>query len=472
LRLAKMALELEVGTAVKARARSTVRASYLAATLLCLVTLLLPALWNGYPLLQFDTGGYLARWYEGYLVPSRSTVFALFLHLGEGLHFWPQLLLQSACTIYVISLVLRTVGLSRSPWSLAAVIAGLSLLTALPFLSAMLLTDIFAGLGVLSMHLLIFHRMDLGRYERIGLFLIIAFAAATHSATLAVLIAIWIFAVPLLLVSGSGAFSNLLPAGGALATGAAMLLAANFALSGQLAWTPGGFGIAFGRMLQDGIVKRFLDDHCPDPRLKLCRYRNELPKTADEFLWNYGIFNELGRFTGLGEEMRYIVLHSLEEYPAQQVKTALAAVGEQLGLVGTGHGTHDQIWHTYGIIKHFIPAEVPAMRKARQQHGELDFSLINRVHVPIAHYSLLFLVVLLAEALARRRFHVQAQLAATVVVAIVANAFACGVLSGPHDRYGARIAWLATLSIAIAILIKIKSSGTKHNVTSGNAARP
>ena len=33
--------------------------------------LLAPALWNGYPLLQSDTGGYLARWYEGYLVPSR-----------------------------------------------------------------------------------------------------------------------------------------------------------------------------------------------------------------------------------------------------------------------------------------------------------------------------------------------------------------------------------------------------------------
>ncbi len=32
--------------------------------------LVLPALWNGYPLLQYDTGGYLARWYEGYLVPS------------------------------------------------------------------------------------------------------------------------------------------------------------------------------------------------------------------------------------------------------------------------------------------------------------------------------------------------------------------------------------------------------------------
>jgi hypothetical protein len=28
--------------------------------------LIAPALWNGYPLLQWDTGGYLARWHEGY----------------------------------------------------------------------------------------------------------------------------------------------------------------------------------------------------------------------------------------------------------------------------------------------------------------------------------------------------------------------------------------------------------------------
>ena len=65
--------------------RRTVRAfsaSHIAATLACFVLLLAPALWNRYPLLQYDTGGYLARWHEGYLVPSRSTVFGLFLHFG------------------------------------------------------------------------------------------------------------------------------------------------------------------------------------------------------------------------------------------------------------------------------------------------------------------------------------------------------------------------------------------------------
>src|SRR5205823_14106871 len=117
----------------------------IAGGLICLVLLLAPASWNRYPLLQFDTGGYLARWYEGYLVPSRSTVFGLFLHLGEGLHFWPELVLQTGCAIWVISLVLRVTGLVARPWHRIAIVTWLSLGTALPFLASALLTDIFAG---------------------------------------------------------------------------------------------------------------------------------------------------------------------------------------------------------------------------------------------------------------------------------------------------------------------------------------
>ena len=108
-----------------------------------------------------------------------------------------------------------------------------------------------------------------------------------------------------------------------LVAGAAMLLAANFALSGQLAWTPGGYGVAFGRMLQDGIVARYLRDHCPQQKLKLCPYRDQLPATADQFLWGNSMFNTLGRFQGLNDEMGFIVLRSLAEYPAWQAEAAL-----------------------------------------------------------------------------------------------------------------------------------------------------
>src|SRR6516162_1280805 len=118
-----------------ARSASVRRGIHIAAVIGAGTLLLLPALWNGYPLLEYDTGGYLARWYEGYLVPSRSTVFGLFVHVAEGFHFWPELVLQAGCAVWVIWLVLRVVGLGTGPWRLAIVIAGLSLLTALSVLT-------------------------------------------------------------------------------------------------------------------------------------------------------------------------------------------------------------------------------------------------------------------------------------------------------------------------------------------------
>ena len=35
-------------------------------------------------------------------------------------------------------------------------------------------------------------------------------------------------------------------------------------------------------------------------------------------------------------------------------------------------------------------------------------------------------------------------------LAMLGNAVICGVISGPHDRYGARLAWIATATALIA----------------------
>jgi hypothetical protein len=411
--------------------------------------LIAPALWNGYPLLQWDTGGYLARWYEGYLVPSRSTVFGLYLHLGEDSGFWINLGIQALATLWILQLTLRVFGMVR-PWRLAAIGIALILTTALPWLASMLLTDIFAGLSVLSLFLLVLHGHKISVIEKLALFAFTAFAAATHSATLAVLLGLccagWI-ARPFL--RERMAVSGLLQGSLSIVAGAAMLLCANFALSGQLAWTPGSYGVAFGRMLQDGIVKQFLQDHCPQQKLKLCPYRNELPATADEFLWGSSMFNTLGRFNGLNDEMGFIVTRSLAEYPLWQAKAAIVATAQQLVHVGTGEGTSGWIPHTYGIIERYIPAQLAPMRAAHQQHWDLDFAAINRLHIPVALASMLAVVAIFAFAIWRRLDELTL-LTATVTLALLGNAFVCGVISGPHDRYGARIAWVATFAVLIA----------------------
>ena len=432
------------------RARATDSAWVWVSAVAIPLLLVAPALWNGYPLLQWDTGGYLARWYEGYLVPSRSTVFGLYLHFGEDSSFWINSGIQALATLWILQLTLRVFGMVR-PWRLAAMSIALILTTALPWLASTLLTDIFTGLSVLALFILIVHGKRISSVEKCLLFAFTAFAAATHSATLAVLLGLccagWI-ARPFM--RGRIAVSGLLQGSLTIVAGAAMLLSANFALSGQLAWTPGGYGVAFGRMLQDGIIKQYLRDHCPQQKLKLCPYRNELPATADQFLWGSSMFNTLGRFKGMNDEMSFIVTRSLAEYPLWQAEAAIVATARQLVHVGTGEGTHGWIPHTYGIIERYVPAQLKPMRAAHQQNWQLDFTGINRLHVPVALASMLAVAAIFAIAIWRRKLDDLALLATTVTLAVLGNAFICGVISGPHDRYGARLAWVATFVVLIA----------------------
>ncbi|MBH5402126.1 hypothetical protein HZZ13_30690 [Bradyrhizobium sp. CNPSo 4010] len=409
-----------------------------------------PALWNGYPLLQWDTGGYLARWYEGYLVPSRSTVFGLYLHYGEGFGFWINLAVQSLATLWLLQLTLRVLGLMQT-FRFVAISLSLMLSTALPWLASMLLTDIFAGLSVLALFLLVVGASRTSTLEKISLFVFTAFAAATHSATLGVLLGLcaagWMVR-PFL--GGRLPLAGLTQASLTIVAGGLMLVSANYALSGKLAWTPGGYGVAFGRMMQDGIVAQYLNDRCPRERYKLCPYRNALPASADEFLWGKSMFNTLGRFDGMNEEMGTIVVQSLKDYPAWQAGAALRAMGQQLLHVATGEGTNGWIPHTRGIIERYIPAQAAPMRAARQQNWGVNFDDVNWLHVPVALASMLALVALLAHALASRRLDDLTLLAVTVTLALLGNAFICGVISGPHDRYGARMVWVATFVVLTA----------------------
>jgi hypothetical protein len=412
--------------------------------------LIAPALWNGYPLLQSDTGGYLARWYEGYLVPSRSTVFGLYLHLGEPSDFWLNLGIQALATLWILQLTLRVFGIFR-PLRLVAVSIVLVLTTALPWIESTLFTDIFAGLSVLSLFILVVHGDKTSTLEKVLLFAFTAFAAATHSATLLVLLGLccvgWIVR-PFL--RARTAVSGLMQGSLTIIAGAAMLLSANFALSGELAWTPGGYGIAFSRMLQDGIVARYLRDHCPQATFKLCPYRDQLPATADDFLWGKSMFDKLGRFEGLNDEMRFITLHSLAEYPLWQAEAAIAATAEQMVHAATGEGTNRDIPHTYGIIERYIPSQLKPMRAAHQQHWDINFVAINWLDIPAALVSTVLVFAMFGLAIWRREFDDLTLLAGTVSLALLGNAIVCGVISAPHDRYGARMVWVATLVVLIA----------------------
>ena len=241
------------------------RALWALVGIFCGACLLVPAFWNGFPLLQHDTGGYLARWFEGTLVPSRAVVYGLILYAGIPGAFWPVVAAQAALTVWVITLVLRAHGFGGRPYVLLSVVGVLTVFSTLPWLTSILLTDIFAGLAVFALYLLLLRPSSLARAERLALIGLIAISAATHSATLALLLALIIAAFLFSIFQpGRMPFHRIGNGMVAIVLGAALVFAANFAVAKRLAWTPGGFALSFGRMLQDGIVKKYLDEHCPD----------------------------------------------------------------------------------------------------------------------------------------------------------------------------------------------------------------
>ena len=341
-------------------------------------------------------------------------------------------------------------GLAGRARVLPITVAALSILTALPWLASQLITDIMAGLAVLALYLVVTRADTLLAWERVALMAFIAFAVATHNATLAVLmllvaagLIIALFDRKLVPLAGVGRGA------GALMLAAALLVTTNYAVAGRLAWTPGGIALLFGRMLNEGIAQRFLAEHCPDPRFKLCDHLSELPNDADVFFWGESVFDRLGRFKGMNAEMATIVLESLADYPLEQLKGAAVATGRQLVMVATGYGVNTEVWHTYGMIGNYAPQMEPAMNAAHQQQHDLNFVAMNRVHVPIAYLAMLLLIAVIAFASRHERFAGMRHLAVTVALALLANAFVCGALSNPHDRYGARMVWLAVLVLLL-----------------------
>jgi hypothetical protein len=428
-------------------------ALWAAATLLSTLLLIAPALWNGFPLLEYDTGGYLARWYEGTLLINRPLIYGLLLTANVPFAFWPVIVLQSLLTFWILAIVLRTHGYGGRPMLVFGFIAILSVVSTLPWITAILLTDIYCGLAILAFYMLLARSEELTRFERWAFVVLIACACASHSATLAVMMLLSAVSIVLTLFDRARLPRRRVAQGVlAIVLGAIIVVGTNFMLVQRLTWTPGGSSMYFGRMLQAGIVTKYLNKHCPDPSIKLCAIKDRLPDNADDWFWANKDFDALGRFAGMTAEMQKVAFAAATEFPLDVLTSTVEATAAQLVAVRSGEGVVNWIWHTYFIVKDWAPQLQPAMWAARQQKGEVSFAAINAVHYPVALIAMAFLPVILIMGWTGRLPRAFGDLAFVCILALLANAFVCGGLANPHDRYGARIVWLAVFTAGLALL--------------------
>lgn len=432
--------------------------AWIVATAGMIAAMLAPAMWNGFPIIFPDTGGYFTAPMVQQLANGRSALYGLFLNAGIPLAFWPCVVAQAALMAWLVVVTLRVNGLGGRPYLALGIVVLLSVGTSLPWFAGQLMPDILFAAAALSLYLLAYADTALARWERWLIGAIIAFAMASHMAAaglgVAVIAALTFTHIRRLDLPRA----RLALAAAAVAAGIALCPVSNLALTGNFAFTPGGSTFLFGRLVEDGMIKRYLNDHCPDSSIRLCQYKDEIVEDADSWLWWGGSpLYKMGGWQAYEPEAKRIVNDTLGEYPLMHAMTAVEAAINQFLTFETEVGVDDNE-PTHWAFEEFIPQLYPALLSARQQAERFDVEPLNLLHVPVAYLSL---AAMLLAMIFRRRLGVSDRafaLGLVLFAALAANAVICGVFSHPVDRYQSRLVLLAPLVVAVIVARRLASA--------------
>lgn len=415
------------------------------------------AIWNGFPLVFYDTAAYLVEGLQGAFLVERSPVYSLLLAAtGSVFSLWPVVILQSLLSAILLWEVARIEVPGLTLRRFCAIGLALTLLTGIGWYTGQVEPDSMTALAVLGAYLLLFRSRALGTGRLWMVTAITALAIACHPSHLGLFGGLllaglgWRFLLSR--ITGLPRL-RLLPAFSAFLLALSLILSSNLALAHSLFISRSGPVFVFARLMQDGIVKKLLDDRCTGPATpyKLCAYKDHLASSANGWLWgsNPG-FRAQGGFAGSQQEDGRIVADSLVRYPILHLKAAVYDSVLQFFEFRTGDGIESQEWILKPEISRMMPGQLPAYLQARQQHNRIRFGGLNMLHVTVGLLSLLGLALLLNNAVLRRRWD-EALLPGLVLLALVGNAIICGTFSNPHDRYQSRLIWVPGLVLLLAL---------------------
>ncbi|WP_201983301.1 hypothetical protein [Hymenobacter rubidus] len=301
------------------------------------LVLLYGGLYNGFPLVTYDTGTYLGSGLDLSVPDDRPLTYGLFTRLAS-LNFSLWFVIFFQCLV-LAGLLLRYLEVyvprARHPATRVALLAAFVWATGLSWISCELMPDIFTAIGLLAIGLVLLGHARTG-LGRAGLLVLALVSAMMHSSN------VLTFS---LVVAGVGALAALRgwfrrgwlrPAPWGLSMAA--VLAAWLVLPGLHAAFGGEFAISraapaflMGRLSETGILEKFLDDNCGwNKGYSLCAYRDSLPNTAAAFVWSdKSPMNQTGGWNAHLDEYRGIigqVLTSPRYYPYLASEAAQATL--------------------------------------------------------------------------------------------------------------------------------------------------
>lgn len=408
------------------------------------------ALFNHFPLVFPDTLSYATTAFLREIPGMFSAYYSLFiLPLHQGVTLWPVVFVQGAILGHLLYLVVRCVscGNMGKPESLL-IVAVLCLFSGLPWFTGQIMPDVFSPVVVLGVFLLAFCTDQLSRGELIYVGALTTAGIATHLSHVPIAFGLILLSGalrPLFAITQIGIRRwialLLLP----FMLAVCSMLAVNWINSRTVAFARNSSVFLLAKWIEEGPALAYLSQACPTVRYSLCPYLDELTgKYQDDLKWWGGSpFYKVGGLDLLEPEARRIVSATLRTYPIEILTIAVTNSGHQLLRFGIGEGLSAESLKLVApyIGEVFGPEVEKSLLRSKQADGGLPIAEFRRLHLLAFPFSLL--VGLWSLTTGRRRMHARlAALYVFVPVGILWNAMVTGALSGPFDRYLARVFWL------------------------------
>lgn len=427
--------------------------------------LLLPAAYNGFPLLFPDTDDYLKVSYGHFWTLDRSGFYGLLfkpivMPTSGLLGIWLAAMLQ----VTVIAVLLTTVAWFVVPRARAPAIIGVvaltCLLSSLPWHAAQLIPDAFTGVLILTAWMAA--SRESGAPGTPLLWLAVSLLALMHYTHLGLIIVAITVAILFAARSGAGRREVIRRSlFGAIAL--ASVIGAHVAANGLLfhRWTisPTGSWFLFARVNEDGLVPLWLDDHCGrDAPDELCAIRRELPRDSQVLLWsgNSPLHKHVHEKIDTPEFWHWMDMlgtaatGSIKEHPILYATAASRGAARQFVHFNALDDLCPQTCAT-PTLRYFRPDVTRSLDDSRQLRDAMPKGLIRAVTNAAETVSLVLMIALFVFA-SRRKDRLSQSFLATIAVCLVANAYLGAGLSAVNDRYQSRVVWLATFVVLTTIM--------------------
>jgi len=424
------------------------------------------ALLNGAPLVFPDTASYATTVALGEIPGMFSVFYGIFiLPLHQGITLWPVVLAQGAVVAHLLYLVVRCVtGGYAAKTETLLMVAALSLLSGLPWFTGQIMPDVFSGVVILGFFLLAFCTDQLGRRELLYVSALTTAGIVTHLSHVPVALglialcgALWPMFAPRRIAIGRRTALLLIP----FLLGVYSLLAVNWINSRQLVFARNSNVFLLAKLIEEGPAYDYLAQACPEARYSLCPYVDELKgQSQDGLKWSGGSpFYKVGGFDVLEPEARSIVWATLRAYPLRVLHGAMSNAGRQLLHFDIGEGlSPDSLRLVNLYIGKVFGADVEqSLLRSKQADGRLPLAEFRSLH----RVGLLLGLALVVWSLTAAGQKLPGRLLALYVfvgAGILCNVIVTSALSGPFDRYLARVIWL----VCFAGLVGLSHMARRH----------